>query len=259
MWYFEESDVVLWRGWCGTWKRVMWHFEEGGVVLWRGWCGTLKRVVWYLEKGDVALVEFLIIFLLSWFRFDIISICKLLAFTQMWCKNQYICICRDVIWHRVVSNIHNIPEDTNQPLPIIYTIFLLKERTISRLFGSKKCHFNWNFGKILNQIANFDSTVFQYYIVNCILTRPFHVLCIQRNIDRKRILFLPRLISRSDHLERLAAMDIMVDTAVICGVCVYVFSHIFKKIEFESNCAVLCWSLYLIISLIWFVLQACLL
>ena len=25
--------------------RNVWYFEEGGVVLWRGWCGTLKRVV----------------------------------------------------------------------------------------------------------------------------------------------------------------------------------------------------------------------
>ena len=35
MWYFEEGDVVLWRGWCGTLKMV-WYFEEGCVVLWRG-------------------------------------------------------------------------------------------------------------------------------------------------------------------------------------------------------------------------------
>ena len=55
MWYFEEGSVVLWRGWCGTLKRVVWYFEEGGVVLWRGWCGTLKRVVWYFEEGDMVL------------------------------------------------------------------------------------------------------------------------------------------------------------------------------------------------------------
>ena len=55
MWYFEEGDVVLWRGWCGTLKRVVWYFEEGDVVLWRGWCGTLKRVMWYFEEGNVVL------------------------------------------------------------------------------------------------------------------------------------------------------------------------------------------------------------
>ena len=37
-----EGGVVLWRGWCGTLKRVTWYFEEGGVVLWRGWSGYIK-------------------------------------------------------------------------------------------------------------------------------------------------------------------------------------------------------------------------
>ena len=55
MWYFEEGDVVLWRGLDGTLKRVMWYFEEGDVILWRGWCGTLKMVRWYFEEGDVVL------------------------------------------------------------------------------------------------------------------------------------------------------------------------------------------------------------
>ena len=54
---------------CGTLKRVVWYFEEGDVVLCRGWCGTLKRVcgtlkgvvwyfeegVWYFEEGGVVL------------------------------------------------------------------------------------------------------------------------------------------------------------------------------------------------------------
>ena len=60
MWYFEEGDVVLCSGWCGTLKMVVWYFdmvvwyfEEGGVVLCRGWCGTLKRVMWYFEGGVV--------------------------------------------------------------------------------------------------------------------------------------------------------------------------------------------------------------
>ena len=54
--YFEEDGVLLWRGWCGTLKRpVVWYFEEGDVVLWRGWCGTLKRVVCYFEEGGVVL------------------------------------------------------------------------------------------------------------------------------------------------------------------------------------------------------------
>ena len=55
VWYIEEGCVVLWRGWCGTLKRVLWYFEEGGVILWRWWCGTLKRVVWYFEEGCVVL------------------------------------------------------------------------------------------------------------------------------------------------------------------------------------------------------------
>ena len=62
VWYFEEGGVVLWRGWCGTLKRVVWYFEEGCVVLWRGcvvlWrglCGTLMKVVWYFEEGGVVL------------------------------------------------------------------------------------------------------------------------------------------------------------------------------------------------------------
>ena len=54
-WYFEESGVVLWRGWCGTLKRVVWYFEEGCVVLWRRWHGTLRRVVWYFEEGSLVL------------------------------------------------------------------------------------------------------------------------------------------------------------------------------------------------------------
>ena len=33
---------------------LMWYFEDGGAVLYRGWCGTLKRVVWYFEKGGVV-------------------------------------------------------------------------------------------------------------------------------------------------------------------------------------------------------------
>ena len=46
IWYFEEGDVLLSRGWCGTLKRVVWYFEEG--------CGTLKRVL-HFEEGDVVL------------------------------------------------------------------------------------------------------------------------------------------------------------------------------------------------------------
>ena len=55
VWYFEEGDVVLWRGWSSTLKRVVWYFEEGGVVFWRRWCGILKRVMWYFEDGGVVL------------------------------------------------------------------------------------------------------------------------------------------------------------------------------------------------------------
>ena len=55
VWYFEEGGVVLWKGLCGTLKRVVWYFEDGDVVLWRGWCDTLKRVVWYFEEGCVVL------------------------------------------------------------------------------------------------------------------------------------------------------------------------------------------------------------
>ena len=62
VWYFEKGCMVLWRGWCGTLKRVVWYFEEGawyfeegGMVLWRGWCGTLKRVVWYFEECGMVL------------------------------------------------------------------------------------------------------------------------------------------------------------------------------------------------------------
>ena len=42
----KKGGVVLWRGRCGTLKRVVWYFKEGGVVLRRWWCGNLKRVVW---------------------------------------------------------------------------------------------------------------------------------------------------------------------------------------------------------------------
>ena len=67
MQFFEEGDVILWRGWCGTLKRAMWYFEEGDVVFWRGYfhesvvvlwrglCGTLKRALWYFEEGGVVL------------------------------------------------------------------------------------------------------------------------------------------------------------------------------------------------------------
>ena len=51
----KSVTEVLWRGWCGTLKRMVWYFEEGGVVLWRGWCGSLKRVVLYFEDGGVEL------------------------------------------------------------------------------------------------------------------------------------------------------------------------------------------------------------
>ena len=44
--------MVLWRGWCGTLKRVVWYFEDGGVVIWRG---LLKRVAWYFKEGGVVL------------------------------------------------------------------------------------------------------------------------------------------------------------------------------------------------------------
>ena len=54
VWYFEERDVVLWRGWCGTLKSMVWYFEERGVVLWRGWYGYLKSVVWYFEESGVV-------------------------------------------------------------------------------------------------------------------------------------------------------------------------------------------------------------
>ena len=40
VWYFEEGDVVLRRGWCYTLKRVVWNFEDGDVVF---------------EEGDVVL------------------------------------------------------------------------------------------------------------------------------------------------------------------------------------------------------------
>ena len=40
MLYFEEGDMVLWRGWwC--------HVDEGVVVLWRGCCDTLKRMKFF--------------------------------------------------------------------------------------------------------------------------------------------------------------------------------------------------------------------
>ena len=57
MWYIQEGDVVHWRGWCGTLKRVVWYFEEGGVVCiwsiyWSGW----QRLVWFGQ-------HFLIVFL----------------------------------------------------------------------------------------------------------------------------------------------------------------------------------------------------
>ena len=40
--YFEEGVLC-------TLKRVVWYVENGDVVLWRGWYGILKRVVWYFE------------------------------------------------------------------------------------------------------------------------------------------------------------------------------------------------------------------
>ena len=33
--------------------RIFGMFEDGGVILWRGCCGTLKRVIWYFEEGGV--------------------------------------------------------------------------------------------------------------------------------------------------------------------------------------------------------------
>ena len=53
----NNSSMILWRGWCGTLKRVIWYFEEGGLVLWRGWCVTLKRAVWYLVDKVMRVVE----------------------------------------------------------------------------------------------------------------------------------------------------------------------------------------------------------
>ena len=55
MLYFEGGDVLVWRGCCGTLKMVMWYFKEGHMVLWRGWCGTLKRMIWYFKEGGVVL------------------------------------------------------------------------------------------------------------------------------------------------------------------------------------------------------------
>ena len=41
--YPVKALLVLWRGWCGTMKRVVWYSEESDLVLWRGWCGVLKK------------------------------------------------------------------------------------------------------------------------------------------------------------------------------------------------------------------------
>ena len=39
--------MVLWRGWCGTLKRVMWYFEDGGVVLLHQ-VTSFFTLIWYL-------------------------------------------------------------------------------------------------------------------------------------------------------------------------------------------------------------------
>ena len=69
VWYFEEDDVVLWRGWCGTLKRVLWYFEEGGVVLWRGRCGTLNREAWTCYHFERIIVLLYLIILWTVGRF----------------------------------------------------------------------------------------------------------------------------------------------------------------------------------------------
>ena len=67
--------IIFWYWWVWvTLKRVVWYFEEGCVVLyggwcgtWRAWCGTLKKVVWYFEEGDVVLkIAFLIFHYYVW-------------------------------------------------------------------------------------------------------------------------------------------------------------------------------------------------
>ena len=52
----NSGNQVFCRGWC-----TMWYFEEGCVVLWRGLCGTLKRVAWYFEEGCVELCFVLVV------------------------------------------------------------------------------------------------------------------------------------------------------------------------------------------------------
>ena len=56
--FSDSACVVLWRGWCGTLKRVVWYLEEGGVVLWRGWCGTLKFSKEFLILNVFQIVRF---------------------------------------------------------------------------------------------------------------------------------------------------------------------------------------------------------
>ena len=92
MWYFEEGDVLLWRGWCGTLKRAVWYFEESGVVLW--------GVLWYFQEGGVVLWRVLWYFeeggVLLWRG------CRLAPFNDifMWrTTNRYVMASVSIYWH----------------------------------------------------------------------------------------------------------------------------------------------------------------
>ena len=36
-------------------KKYQWCFEDGDVLLRRGWCGTINKDLWYFEECDVVL------------------------------------------------------------------------------------------------------------------------------------------------------------------------------------------------------------
>ena len=82
--YFVPNQLsvrrYIFRGWCDSFRR---YFEEGDVLLWRGRCATLRRVVCYFEEGgEVYFVVFnvskmsssvfmIVIFVLCMFRIQI--------------------------------------------------------------------------------------------------------------------------------------------------------------------------------------------
>ena len=106
VWYFEEGCVALWRGLCGTLKRVVWHLEDdcvalenGGVILWTTCYLTNEKAYDWFAYNNLKFQVSCFQFCFWHYQIDIFEY-MLSATTAMKCADgSFLKVFKRVVWY----------------------------------------------------------------------------------------------------------------------------------------------------------------